>query len=102
MAQIITIIFGIPFITFVPGLFLSYVFFRKGEVSTGIRVLLSFIMTIISLPILVYSGLQFGHNLNFILILIVAFLIITFSLVFVSIRKTINKSHKTTNDIYQS
>jgi len=87
MAQILTIIFGIPFITFVPGFCLSYAFFRKNDIAIGTRVLLSFILTILSLPILIYIGSLFGMRLNFLDILIVSLSLIVISTIYVFVRK---------------
>lgn len=89
MAQILAIIFGIPFITFVPGFSLSYVFFRKDDISIWTRVLLSFILTIISLPLLTYTGTLFGLKLNFVSILAMVAIIVLFSAILVQMRNRI-------------
>jgi len=90
MLQIIGIIIGIPFITFIPGFFLSYAFFNKNDLTLGTRILLSFILTITSLPLLVYLASLLGMKLVFVNILIVACIIITFSGIFILIRKKIH------------
>ena len=87
MEVILKIIFVIPFITLAPGFFVSYAFVTNDEVSIGVRILISFVLTIITLPLLIYIGTVMGLNLSLINIIVAALIIIIFSVLFILIRK---------------
>lgn len=87
MLEVIQIILGSTFVTFVPGFYLSFVFWSPKEIPWATRILLSFILTIISLPLLVYAGYSLGMDLNFQNILVFATFIIVVSALFAWLKK---------------
>jgi len=65
ITQAFRLVFGSIYILFLPGLVLSYVFFKKGEKDFIERIALSFALSIVIIPLLTfYFNLLFKVKIN--------------------------------------
>lgn len=75
--EIIRIIFGSFYVLFLPGLVLSFVFFKKREIDIIERIALSFALSIAAIPLLVFYLNLIGMKITTLnVILVVGFIII--------------------------
>lgn len=77
MAQSLKIVFGSVYVLFLPGLVLSYIFFKKNEIDIIERIALSFALSIAVVPILVFYLNLIGMKIN----ALNAFLIVNFIII---------------------
>jgi len=81
MIQIFQIVFGSIYVLFLPGLGLSYVFFKKGEKDFIERIILSFALSIVIVPLLTfYLNLLLNVKINILNVSLIVLSVIAVSL----------------------
>ena len=74
--EIIRVVFGSVYVLFLPGLALSFVFFKKREIDIIERIALSFALSIAVVPLLVFYLNLIGMKINALNVFLVVSLII--------------------------
>ena len=78
--KILRTIFGSVYVLFLPGLVLTYAFFREREVDIIERITLSFALSISIIPILIFYLNLIGMRINLVNVSLVVVVIIGISL----------------------
>jgi len=81
MIQIFQIVFGSIYVLFLPGLVLSYVFFKRGEKDIIERIIFSFALSIVVIPLLTfYLNFLFMIKINLMNVSLIVLSVIAVSL----------------------
>ena len=85
---------GIVYVLFIPGLALSYVFFRRGGIDKIERIVLGFTLSIAILPLLLFYLNMIGVKVSFWSVTLIVFVLVLGSLCFALSRGNLKSGKK--------